>query len=65
MVENNGLLTGPELYSAMQRLICEWFGMDANEQTRAIPKLVRDLARLQEAPLAAATRAACHDCAEV
>ncbi len=64
MSESNGAAYGPELYSEMQRLICEWYGMDADVRVASIPKLVRDLVQLQQKFLADAARLACHDCTE-
>lgn len=61
----NGALSGPELYSEMQRLICEWYGMDADERMAALPKLVRDLVAIQQTFAVKATPGlACHDCVE-
>lgn len=61
---SNGALYGPELYSEMQRLICEWYGLDAADRTNSIPKLVRDLVQLQQGYSARSAQAACHDCTE-
>jgi hypothetical protein len=63
MNDETPAVCGPEVFSEMQRLICEWYGLDANEQTGAIPKLVHDLVQLQHNG-AVTARVACHDCAE-
>ncbi len=49
----------------MQRLICEWHGLDADEQSKALPKLVHDLVQLQQSYTEAAATAACHDACEL
>jgi hypothetical protein len=65
MSTSNGAQHGPELYNEMQRLICEWYGSDADERMAGLPKLVRDLAALQQSHAARVTPGmACHDCVE-
>lgn len=59
------VVVGPELYSEMQRLICDWYGMDAAERMDALPKLVRDLVRLQQSYANGVAHAAHDGSAEV
>jgi hypothetical protein len=55
---------GIELYNEVQRLLCEWHGADAGEQTALIPKLVETIVRLTRASSLDVARLACHDGAE-
>ena len=64
MIGSNGATCGPELYSEMQRLICEWYGSDADDRIAGLPKLVQDLAKLQQNYAARTPGQACHDCVE-
>jgi N-methylhydantoinase B/oxoprolinase/acetone carboxylase alpha subunit len=60
----NGAEHGPELYSEMQRLISQWYGMDESARSAALPQLVKELMQLHNRCGADVVRAACHDCTE-
>lgn len=53
-----------ELHNAVQRLIAEWRGWDATQQTRRIPELVDQIVKLKEAANEKVGRRAAHDTAE-
>ena len=55
---------GIELYNELQRLLCEWHGSDAGEQTAMIPNLVERIVRLTRTSSMDVARMACHDGAE-
>jgi hypothetical protein len=54
---------GAEMYHEIQRLICEWRGQDACQQTAAIDKLVSDIIEVSK-KYPPAQSAAAHDSAE-
>jgi hypothetical protein len=61
---NNESAMGLELYNEIQRLICEWRGNDAIEQSAALPELVGRIARLKDQAALRIVEAAAHDSAE-
>lgn len=56
---------GVEFYNEVQRLLCEWHGADASDQTAMLPQLVEGIVRLSRTSSADLVRMACHDGVEV
>ncbi len=53
-----------ELYNQVQKLICEWRGKDAAEQTASVPELVQRIVDLKALDPRMVSRLAPHDSAE-
>jgi hypothetical protein len=51
----------PELYHQIQRLVLDWSGEDACQQSRLLPQLLSDILHLVGGHTADAMRAAAHD----
>ncbi len=59
-----GPMTGPELYNEVRRLICEWRGNDAAEESEQIKQLVDKIVRLARIDARQMAALAIHDNAE-
>ena len=53
-----------ELYNQVQKLICEWRGQDAAEQSASMPELVERIVQLKSIDARTVSPLAPHDSAE-